>query len=66
MNMPAYWSYPLSAEAYLLFGESLRIRQEIGDPRGVAIYFKRLCDVATALHKQEQAKGYYHESLTLC
>jgi Tetratricopeptide repeat len=56
----------LSAEACLLFGESLRIRQEIGDPRGVAICFKRLGDVAAALHKQEQAKGYYRESLALC
>jgi len=56
----------LSAEACLLSGESLRIHQEIGDPRGVAICFKRLGDVAAALHRQEQAKGYYHESLALC
>ena len=56
----------MSAEAYLLFGESLRIRQENGDRRGVAICFKRLGDVAAALHKQEQAKGYSYESLALC
>jgi DNA-binding NarL/FixJ family response regulator len=62
-----YGAYALGeyAEARRLFEESLRIREDTGDTRGVAICFNRLGDAAVALQEYDQAGNRYNQSLAL-